>query len=135
MRVYCSFLAALILLSCLSCRRGAQDYLRRGNKFLDSGSYEDAQIQFQKALQRDANLGAAYYGIGVAEMSRGRGADAYVPLSRAVQLMPENDAVKVKLADVSFALYVVAPQHPKTLYDQVEELANQILAKNANSFD
>ena len=39
-------------------------YLRRGNKFVQQEKYEDALLQFQKALQKDDNYGEAYLAYG-----------------------------------------------------------------------
>src|SRR5262245_2087763 len=118
-----------------ACSRTARDYYEKGNNSFESRKYQDAVIQYQKALQKDPNLGEAYYRIGLAEMEQDRGIQAYAPLLRAVQLMPANEAAKIKLADLSLALYVVAPRHPKALYDQIEKLADELLAKNKASFD
>jgi tetratricopeptide (TPR) repeat protein len=134
MRAFRTFLL-LCIVSLSACSRSAQDYLTKANKLLKSGKYGDAVIEYRKAIQRNPNLGDAYYGIGVAEMAQDKGLDAYQPLERAVQLMPSNEAAKVKLADVTLAIYVVAPQHPKPLYEQIERLADQLLAKSASSFD
>src|SRR5215510_9377224 len=113
----------------------ARDYSARGNRFFAAGKYEDAEIQYRKALQKNPNLGEAYYGIGLIKIEQHKGIEAYQPLLRAVQLMPESDDAKRKLADVTFALYVVAPQHPMAAYNQVDSLADQLLAKNQNSID
>ena len=113
----------------------AQDRLGRGDRFFQAGKYEDAEIQYKKALQKNPNDGEAYYRIGLIKIEQHKGTEAYQPLYRAVQLMPDNDDAKAKLADLSFALYVVAPRHPKAAYDQVESLADQLLAKNRNSFE
>src|SRR5215471_772845 len=135
MRISFIFLIGVSVLFEGGCTRTAQDYLRSGNKFFEAGKYEDAEIQYRKALQKNANFGEAYYRIGLVKIEQHNGAEAYQPLFRAVQLMPDSDDAKTKLADVSFALYVVAPTHPKAAYDQVESLADQLLAKDRNSFE
>ena len=134
-RTQYAFLVGVALLSQVACTRSASDYLARGNKFFETRKYEDAEIQYRKALQKDPNFGEAYYRIGWTKMEQNRGGEAYEPLFRAVQLMPDSDAAKVKLADVSLALYVVLPQHPRALYDQIGKLADQLLAKNRDSYD
>jgi tetratricopeptide (TPR) repeat protein len=128
------FLVGVVVLFEVNCRT-APDYLRSGNNFFEAGKYEDAEIQYRKALQKNANFGEAYYRIGLIKIEQHKGAEAYQPLFHAVQLMPDSDDAKTKLADVSFALYVVAPTHPKAAYNQVESLADQLLAKDRNSFD
>jgi tetratricopeptide (TPR) repeat protein len=117
------------------CSRTAEDYVSKGDKFLEARKYDDADLLYRKAIQKDPTLGEAWYGIGLVEMGRDRGAAAYDPLLRAVELMPQNTPAKVRLADVSLALLVVDPRHPRALYEQVEKLADQLLAKDENSFD
>jgi Flp pilus assembly protein TadD len=134
MRMSFLFLIVIAVLCEASCST-ARDPLGRGDRFFQAGKYEDAEIQYKKALQKNPTNGEVYYRIGLVKVEQHKGAEAYQPLSRAVQLMPDNDDAKTKLADVTFALYVVAPRHPKGAYDQVESLADQLLAKNPNSFD
>ena len=125
---------AIALISGTGCDKPSS-YIEKGNKLLDAHQYEAATLLFRKAIQKDPDNGEAYYRLGLAEMARGRGLDAYEPLSHAVQLMPANEPAKVKLADVSLALLVVDPHHPAARYRVVEALANQLLNNNPNSFD
>jgi tetratricopeptide (TPR) repeat protein len=114
---------------------GAHDYVERGNRYFRDGKYGDAELQYRNAIQKDPNAGEAHYRLGLAEMQENKSLLAYQSLLHAVQLMPENDAAKAKLADVTFALLVADPRHSKVFYDQVGRLADQLLAKNAGSFD
>ncbi len=128
----------LLIVVAVLCEAGcstAEGYLGRGNRLFEAGKYEDAEIQYRKALQKNPNFGEAYYGIGLVKIEQHKGTEAYQPLFRAVQLLPDSDDAKTKLADITFALYVVAPRHPKAAYDQVESLADKLLAKNPNSFE
>jgi tetratricopeptide (TPR) repeat protein len=137
MQLRISFLFLIIGVGVL-CEAGcstARDRLEHGDRFFQAGKYEDAEIQYRKALQKNPNLGEAYYGIGLVKIEQHKGAEAYQPLFRAVQLMPDSDDAKRKLADVTFALYALAPHRPKAAYDQVDSLADQLLAKNQNSID
>ena len=95
-----------------------------------------AVIEYRKAVQKDPNFGEAYDRIGLTKMDQNQGIEAYSLLSRAVELMPDRDEVKVRLADVSLALAVADhPQHLQTWYQRVANLADQLLSKNPNSFD
>jgi len=49
--------------------------------------------------------------------------------------MPEHAAAKVKLANLSLAIYFTNPQRPKAIYDQVIQLSDQLLAQDPKSFD
>jgi tetratricopeptide (TPR) repeat protein len=116
------------------CSKNAS-YLAQGNRYFEARQYADASLQFKKAIQKNPNLGEAYYRLGLLQMEQNSGMDAYTSLSSAVRLMPQNVAAKVKLADVSFALYVALPDHPHGLYDKAEQLADQLLVNNKDSFE
>ena len=117
------------------CSSGPQSYVDKGNKFFEAHKYDDATIQYRKAIQKDPNFGEAYYRLGLVEMERDRGAAAYEPLFRAVQLMPQNETAKIRLADVTLALLVAGQYRSRALYEQIDKLADQLLEKNRNSFD
>jgi Flp pilus assembly protein TadD len=102
-RIKPPFIAGLVaatLISVTGCGC-PNDYVERGNKLLEAHEYEAAALLFRKAIQKDPHGGEAYYGLGMAQMARNRGLDAYEPLSHAVQLMPNNELAKVKLADLT----------------------------------
>src|SRR5689334_18947789 len=46
-----------LLLACslliVSCRQSPQSYVARGNKFYETGKYDDAILNYKKAIQRD----------------------------------------------------------------------------------
>src|SRR5215813_11264359 len=133
-------ISLLILVSAVisveaGCSRSAPAYLAAGNKFFEAGKYEDAKIQYRKALQKNPNFGEAHLRIGLTEMEDNNWPQAYTSLLRAAELMPQNDGAKVKLADLNLALYLADPNHSKRWYDQMDKLADQLLAKNGNSFD
>ena len=131
-------IAVLVVIFSLSagigCGRSAQTYVERGKRFFDEGKYADALIQYRKALQKDPKFGEAYYRLGLAELKENNGIEAYRSLGRAAEWMPDNEEVKISLADVSLALFIVDPHHAKPFYDQVAKLAEQLLIKDANSF-
>ena len=125
----------LVLFGLAGCSRSPQVYLEKGNKFASEHNYQEASIQYRKALQKDPQFGEATYRLGLSELEQANLLEAYRLLVRAVELMPENTAAKVKLADVSLGLYWANPQRPKIAYDQVVKLSDQLLAKDPNSFD
>jgi tetratricopeptide (TPR) repeat protein len=126
--------AATTLISGTGCGN-SEDYVAKANKLLENHQYEASALLFRKAIQKNPADGQAYYGLGLAEMARNRGLDAYEPLLHAVQLMPENEQAKVKLADLTLSLLVVDPHHPVARYRQIETIADQLLNRNPNSFD
>jgi tetratricopeptide (TPR) repeat protein len=58
----------LVIFLQAGCSRGARDYLDRGNKFFEAGKYENATIQYRRAVQKDPNFGEAYLRIGLAAL-------------------------------------------------------------------
>lgn len=123
------------LLATFGCSRSATDYVERGNTLFTAAKYTDAAIQYRKAIQKDAGFGPAYYRLGLAQLELNQGAEALQALSRAVDLMPQNEEAMAKLGDLSFAAYLASPQRPKPLYDKVATMADRITARNPQSFD
>ena len=53
----------LVLLALTACgtKRG---YVEKGNALFQKGKYEDAAINYRKAIQKDSRYGDAYYRLG-----------------------------------------------------------------------
>jgi tetratricopeptide (TPR) repeat protein len=64
-------------------------HINLGNVYKDSGRYEDAITEFEKALEADPECVEANYGMGMAYCSKGSYERAVHPLARAVYLKPE----------------------------------------------
>ena len=117
------------------CGRSAQSYVKLGDDYYQKSKYDDASINYRKALQKDARSGDAYFGLGRALMKQGNANEAYTNLTRAEQLLPSRDDVKVELGDFALGVYLFDPQHPQKLYDNVSRISGDLLAKNPRSFD
>jgi len=52
-------------------------------------------------------------------------------LSRAADLLPNRDDIKIELANVCLAFYLTDPQKPRVLYDRLTKISQQLLAKNS----
>lgn len=124
-----------VLLGVVSCSRSPQVYVERGNRFAAERKYQDASIQYRKAIQKDSKFGEAFYRLALSELEQHNAREAYFALLRAVELMPDNQEAKVMLADLSLSLYWSSPGRPKAPYDTMVKLADELLAKNSNSFD
>jgi tetratricopeptide (TPR) repeat protein len=127
------FAALLVSSSC--ARKGVADYVELGKKFQAERKYEDASIQYRKALQSDPNSSEAKYRLGLLAIDQGNFKEAYEYLSQALEANPEDDGLKARLADVSLMLYVSLANHPPVTYQRATTLSDQLLAKDANSFD
>ncbi|MBV8553072.1 MAG: tetratricopeptide repeat protein [Acidobacteriaceae bacterium] len=81
-----------------------QSYLHNGNRLFDSGSWDDASLNYRKAIEKDPQFGEAYYKLGLSESRRGEFEEGTRALTRAAQLLPARDNVKVALANDSLTL-------------------------------
>jgi tetratricopeptide (TPR) repeat protein len=128
-------LALALAFLCGACSRSPQYYLDKGNRLAAAGKYDDALLNYRKAIQADPNNGDAYYQVGLAMVRLRRTAEAYSTLSRAGELLPGRDDVQVKLADFILTSYLADRRRPQTLYDKVNVISNRLLAKDADSYD
>src|SRR5436190_22819331 len=94
-----------VVLGSFACSRGAKEYLDRGNKLASENKYQDAVIQYQKALQAEPQFGEATYKLALVELELHNVAEGYRQLTRAVELMPQNQDAMLKLADLSLEIY------------------------------
>ncbi|MBV8819823.1 MAG: tetratricopeptide repeat protein, partial [Acidobacteriaceae bacterium] len=132
---FCALFCFSALFATSGCGHSAQYYLSRGNELYAQGKYDDAALNYQKAIQKDSNSGDAFYRLGLADLKANRPADAYNVLSRAVTLLPGRDDVKVQFGDVLLAGYLADPHRPKRLYDELTRIAQDLRARQSNSFD
>src|ERR1700730_14972545 len=127
----CFVVAALLSLSGCTTK---QAYVAKGNQYLKEGKDADAVINYRKAIQKDPLSGEAYYGLGLTFIRQADPKQAYFALSRAVELLPDNDEAKERLGELCISGYLRDPRHPLNLYNQIKDLAGKLLAKNPNSF-
>ncbi len=126
--------AACVLFSS-GCRMTKQDYVSKGNKLYDAGKYDDAIINYDKAIQKDKNYGEAHYRLGLAQLKRENPRAAYDALYRAVQLMPQNIQAREQLGSLSLSYYMLDPQRPPLYYNLVKQISGELLRQNPNSFE
>jgi predicted Zn-dependent protease len=125
-------LAAIVVWT--GCRSGAY-YLAKGRELSSRQKYDEAALNYRKAIQKDSHFGEAYFQLGLTEIHLNQGRDAYQSLSRAADLLPGRDDVKIALADFTFKAYIADRTRPKILYDEVTRLSDQLLANNPKSYD
>src|SRR5580704_1945319 len=119
----------------VSCRQSPEQYVAKGNNFFTAGKYEDAIINYKKAIQRDPKFGDGYYRLGLAELKTGKGRDAYSALNSASILLPDRADVKVTLADLLLLGYLGDKNRPVAIYKQLTKLSDDLIAKDPNSYD
>jgi tetratricopeptide (TPR) repeat protein len=123
------------LLFMVSCGRGPQGYLEKGNSFFNSGNYNEAALNYRKALQKDPRFGEAQYRLGLTELKRRNSREAYAALSAAAELLPERADVQTALSNFLLSSYLGDKRRPTALYTQLSKLSDQLLARNPNSYD
>lgn len=138
-----------------ACIATKQSYLEKGNKYYDAGKYEEARLNYLKAIQKDPKFGEAQYRLGLAalkadpelrpdlyrtqdEIQKARTAhvrEAYDSLFRALQLQPDRVEVKEKFADLCLSLYLSDQTRPHRFYQQIQDLSKELLEQNPNSYE
>jgi tetratricopeptide (TPR) repeat protein len=127
--------AVCCLLVTVSCGRSPQGYLEQANQYFVAGKYDDAALNYQKAIQKDARFGEAFYGLGLTDLKRKDSPGAYAALTSAAQLLPARADVQVALADLVLGAYMSDKRRPARYYEQLTKLSDQLLARDPNSFD
>jgi len=126
---------SILCLFVAGCGHNAGYYVDRGAKQYEAGHYADAAITYRKALQKDARLGAAYYGLGRSLLKTQNLPDAFEALRQAVERAPDNMDAKRLLADLALTAYLNDSRRPKFLRDTLTDLAAQFLGNDVESFD
>ena len=131
-------IALVAVLSLVSCNRdpnvAKKRYLESGNRYFEKGKYKEARIMYRDAKQKDARYGPAYYRLGLVDEKLALWSEAVDSFRRAIELIPQDqpdhwDAV-VRLSEI----YIGMSRDPGLL-GEVEGYANQLLKRDANSFD
>jgi tetratricopeptide (TPR) repeat protein len=117
------------------CGLTKRGYLAKGNTLYAAGKYDDASLNYRKAIQKDPNFADAYYHLGLTATKSNQALLAYEALLHAVQLSPGNMDAKEKLGDVCLSFYLADPKHPQALYSQITNLSDELLSKNGNSYE
>jgi tetratricopeptide (TPR) repeat protein len=134
-RVVCLCVLIVSLLAACGCSATKQFSVAKGNKLYAAGKYEEAILNYRAAIQKDPVYGEAYYRLGLAAVKLNQAAPAYQSLLRAVQLLPGNFDAKKNLADVCLSLYLADPSHSQVLYNQIDKLSGEFLARSRNSYE
>jgi tetratricopeptide (TPR) repeat protein len=134
-RVVCVCIFVASLAATLGCGVTKEAYLAKGNALLATGKYQDASLNYRKAIQKDSAFGEAYYRLGLTAVKLEQGKLAFDSLLRAVQLLPANEDAKERFADVCLSFYLADASHPQVLYTQIAKISDELLSKNTNSYE
>src|ERR1017187_9339386 len=133
-RVVCVCILVASLAASSGCGVTKQGYLAKGNALLAAGKYDDASLNYRKAIQKDPNFGEAYYRLGLTAIKLNQGPLALEALFHAVQLQPGNVDAKEQFGDVCLSFYLADASHPQALYTQITKISDELLSKNGNSY-
>jgi len=126
----------LVLASCSTDPKAqAQRYVDQGNKFFTKGLYKEAGIMYRKAYAKNPLFGEAYYRMGLTDLKLGALGEAVGMFRRAKDLSKENTDAKVQLANIYVFAATQNSKEAEQLLKEASDLAEDILSKDANSFD
>jgi tetratricopeptide (TPR) repeat protein len=94
-------------------------YLNDGQRYVKSGKYQEAVIQFRNALEIDPRYAAAHYQLGRAYLVLKNPSAAYRELTEAVTLDPANFDAQIQLATLLLG---------SRQLDQAQSVAQKVLA-------
>src|ERR1700693_1095284 len=100
MRTQVLFVLSGCLFFSVSCGRSPQSYLEKGNNFFTAGKYDEAALNYRKAVGKDARFGEAYYRLGLTALKLKDPGEAYKALSSAAEILPQRADIEVSLADL-----------------------------------
>jgi tetratricopeptide (TPR) repeat protein len=132
-RASLTILIAVLVVSSAGCFRGSSYYIERGNKLFASGKYWDASLNYRKALQKDTSSAEAHFRLGLSEFRLQNLDASWDHLNRAYELAPQRDDIKIELGKLSLAGLLVNPSGVN-FYNRLKQISDQLLAKDANSF-
>jgi tetratricopeptide (TPR) repeat protein len=124
---------ALTSIFLLSGCRSAHSYLDKGNAVFARGQFEEAALNYRKAVQKDPAFGEAYYRAALAELKQNKAAEALQDFEHAVRLMPDNQAARTDLTNLMLGAYIGDPKHPQFLYDLLVQFSGTWLKSDPNS--
>ena len=110
----------------LSAQRDYRDYLRGGNKHYTDSLYEKSEIQYRKALEKDANGVDAFYNLGNSLLMQSKAKDAMDQYKIVEKKVDKAD----KLAQIHHNMGVI--HHGRKNYAEAVEAYKQSLRENPN---
>jgi tetratricopeptide (TPR) repeat protein len=127
---------AVWLIGLASCGGGnPKTYIDRGNRYFDAQKYDDAAIQYRKALQKDSKSGDAWYRLALVDLKRGNASEAYQELTTAVDLMPDNVPAILRLGQLALNGYKADPNHSPKLLQQAKTQAGTLLGEEPLGYE
>jgi len=133
-KVVCVSIFVVSLVASSGCGATKKSYIAKGNALFSVGKYEEASLNYRKAIQQDPNFGEAFYRLGLTAIQLGQWSLAYNALNQAIKLPPANVDAQEKFGDICLRFYLADPAHPQQLYKQITRLSDDLLSENGNSY-
>lgn len=128
----CLLLAALVTLSgCTNAEKAKAEHVSRGEAYLKDLKYQEASLEFRNAIQIDANLAAAHWGLARAFEGLQRYPEMIDELRKTLELDKANQEARLKLGNY----YLAASRGRQELITEAERLAKEALDRDANNIE
>ncbi len=128
MKYYISILFAFVATS-LIAQRDYRDYLRGGNKLYTDSLFEKSEVQYRKALEKDANGIDALYNLGNSLLLQQKAKDAM----DQYQIAEKRSDDPAKLAQIHHNMGII--HHASKDYAAAVEAYKQSLRENPNDHE
>lgn len=114
-------LAAISVFLVQACGKGmtAQDYMQSAVSFYEQQDYGRARVQFRNALREESGLAEAYYYLSLISEINGDTYVAYADIQRALELAPDDDKIRLKIAEyyVLTGQFAEAVEHVRSIFE------------------
>lgn len=130
-----AFVLALMIGLTACGRESAEELLRRGIAARKAGNASEAGILFRKVIRLDGRNAEAYRQMAEMASEQNEVAAARQAYIRAVELIPHEPTLRVKLAELTYRLYFADPGRPSNLLREVEVLSEQLVVQWPNLAD
>lgn len=110
---------SVFLLQACGKEMTAQDYMESAVSFYEQEDYGRARVQFRNALREEGGLAEAYYYLSLISEIKGETYVAYADIQRALELAPDNDKIRLKIAEyyVLTGQFVEAIEHVRSVLE------------------
>jgi tetratricopeptide (TPR) repeat protein len=81
----------------------SQRHIRAGQKYFDEHKYDDASLEFRRALQANPKSTDAEYRLGLSYMQLRRWREAYGAFTQTIGLDPQNANAHIQIAELDLA--------------------------------
>ncbi len=124
--------ASIFALATQSCQSG-DSLVAKGQAFQAEKKYQDAEIQFRRAIQKSPDLPQAHYSLAKVLVEQGKRPEALASFSRAFELDPKSPDIQNDFTNYLIAEYISNRRRPQTLYSQIAQLSTKLLQSDPRS--